>query len=54
MKSTNEQLRSRGHIDIEDTKAYDHFNKNELLVLIKSKEPYKRTIAIHLIAKKIC
>lgn len=52
MKSSKEQLKNRGYITIEDTNDYAFFSKNELLELLKSKEPYKRTIAINLLSNK--
>jgi hypothetical protein len=52
MKSSNEQLQSRGYINVKDTNDYAHFSKNELLELLKSKEAYKRTIGINLLSNE--
>ncbi|SFC92262.1 hypothetical protein [Clostridium uliginosum] len=52
MKSSNEQLKNRGYVTVEDINVYVYSNKNELLELLKSKEPYKRTIAIKLLSNK--
>jgi len=52
MISSNEQLKNRGYITVEDTMNYICFNENELLELLKSKEPYKRTIAVHLLSNQ--
>lgn len=53
MKSSNEQLKNRGYATIEDIDKYADLNENELLLLLKSKEPQKRTIAVKLLANKI-
>jgi HEAT repeat protein len=52
MKSSNEQLKNRGYATIEDIDKYVDLNENELLVLLNSKEPHKRTIAIKLLSNK--
>ena len=53
MKSSNEQLKNRGYATIEDIDKYVDLNENELLALLKSKEPHKRTVAIKLLSNKI-
>ncbi|OOM05683.1 HEAT repeat domain-containing protein [Clostridium saccharobutylicum] len=53
MKSSNEQLKNRGYATIEDVDKYTDLSEKELLILLKSKEPYKRTIAIKLLANKV-
>lgn len=53
MKSSNEQLKNRGYATIEDVDKYVDLNENELLILLKSKESHKRTIAVKLLANKI-
>jgi HEAT repeat protein len=50
MKSTNEQLRSRGFAFDEDVILYKKHNENELLKLLRDKEAYKRTIAVILLS----
>lgn len=52
MKSADEQLKSRGYITEEDICKYECLNKDELLNLLKSKEPHERTIAINLLPSK--
>lgn len=52
MKSSNEQLKNRGYATTEDIDKYVDLNEDELMVLLKSKEPYKRTIAIKLLSNK--
>lgn len=52
MKSYDEQLKNRGYTTIEDINEYTDLNKSELLELLKSKEPHKRTIAINLLSNK--
>lgn len=52
MKSSVTQLKSRGKIALEDAKDYDNQSKIELLEMIKSKEAYKRTIAIRLLSER--
>ncbi|PFX96325.1 hypothetical protein COL41_09390 [Bacillus mycoides] len=46
LKSSDSQLKSRGKITFEDLQHYNNHSKLELLEMIKSKEAYKRTIAI--------
>lgn len=50
MKSSDNQLKSRGYVKAEDVNEYTHLNKNELLEVLKSKEPYRRTIAVNLLS----
>lgn len=52
MKSSDSQLKSRGMITKEDLQNYNHYKRIELLDLIKSKEAYKRTIAVNLLSEK--
>lgn len=52
MKSSDSQLKSRGKITFEDLQNYNNHSKLELLEMIKSKEAYKRTIAIKLLSEK--
>ncbi|MEH6891372.1 hypothetical protein V7024_17055 [Bacillus sp. JJ864] len=52
MKSSDSQLKSRGKITFEDLQHYNNHSKLELLEMIKSKEAYKRTIAIKLLSEK--
>lgn len=52
MRSSDSQLKSRGKITIEDLQHYNNYTKIELLEMIKSKEAYKRTIAVKLISEK--
>ncbi len=52
MKSSDSQLKSRGRITIEDLQHYNNHTKIELLDMIKSKEAYKRTIAVKLLSEK--
>jgi hypothetical protein len=51
MKSSNEQLQSRGFATDKDLLEYNIFNENQLIALLKSKEPHKRTIGIKLLSK---
>lgn len=53
MKSSNEQLKNRGYATIEDIDKYADLNENELLILLKSKEPHKITIEIKLLSNKV-
>ena len=39
-------------LSIEDINKYVDLNRNELFELLKSKEPYKRTVAIKLLSNK--
>lgn len=52
MKSSDSQLKSRGKITIEDLQHYNNHTKFELLEMTKSKEAYKRTIAVKLLSEK--
>ena len=52
MKSSNEQLKNRGYATIEDIDKYVDLKENELMILLKSKEPHKRTVAIKLLSNK--
>jgi hypothetical protein len=51
MKSTNEQLKSRGFAFDDDILFYKNYNENELLELLKDKNAYIRTISIKLLSK---
>jgi hypothetical protein len=51
MKSTNEQLRSRGFVFCEDILLYKNYDENNLIELLHNKESYKRTIAVKLLSK---
>lgn len=52
MKSSDSQLRSRGKITSEDLQQYSNHTKIELLEMLKSKEAYKRTIAVKILSEK--
>lgn len=52
MKSSNEQLKNRGYATIDDVDNYADLSENELMILLKSKEPQKRTIAVKLLSNK--
>lgn len=52
MKSSNSQLRSRGKITSEDLQQYSNHTQIELLEMLKSKEAYKRTIAVKILSEK--
>lgn len=52
MKSSDSQLKSRGMITSDDIKQYNNHTQVELLDLLKSKEAYKRTIAVKLLSEK--
>jgi len=52
MKSSEEQLKNRGYITIEEVNNYAYLTNNELLELLKSKEAYKRTIAVNLLSNR--
>ena len=54
MKSSEDQLKNRGFVKSKDIENYLSLNKDELLELLKSKEAYKRTIAIKLLGSKYC
>jgi hypothetical protein len=51
MKSTNEQLKSRGFAFDEDIVLYENYAETELLKLSQDKNAYKRTISIKLLSK---
>lgn len=52
MKSSDSQLRSRGKITSEDLQQYSNHTKIELLEMLKSKDAYKRTIAVKILSEK--
>lgn len=52
MKSSDSQLRSRGKITSEDLQQYSNHTKIELSEMLKSKEAYKRTIAVKILSEK--
>jgi hypothetical protein len=53
MKSTTEQLKSRGFAFAEDIVPYENYTENELLKLLQDKNAYKRTISIKLLSKNL-
>ena len=52
MKSSDSQLKSRGKITSEDIQQYINLTQIELLEMIKSKEAYRRTIAVKILSEK--
>lgn len=52
MKSTESQLKNRGRITIEDIQQCINHTQIELLEMIKSKEAYRRTIAVKILSEK--
>ena len=52
MKSSDSQLKSRGKITSEDLQQYSNHTQIELLEMLKSKEAYKRTIAVKILSEK--
>lgn len=52
MKSSDSQLRSRGLITSIDIQQYNSDTQADLLEMLKSKEAYKRTIAVKLLSEK--
>lgn len=52
MKSSVDQLKSRGYITIEDVESHMNHTKSEWLEMIQSKEAYQRTIAVKLLSEK--
>ena len=52
MKSSTDQLKSRGYITIEDVESRMNHTKSEWLEMIHSKEAYQRTIAVKLLSEK--
>lgn len=52
MESSDSQLRSRGKITSEDLQQYSNNKQIELLEILKSKEAYKRTIAVKILSEK--
>lgn len=51
MKSTPEQLKSRGYVEDADIALYLHYDKDMLIELLSSKVATERTIATRLLAK---
>lgn len=51
MKSTPEQLKSRGYVEDADIALYLHYDKEKLIELLSSKVATKRTIAARLLVK---
>jgi hypothetical protein len=51
MKSSKEQLKSRGYIEDEELENYRQYNKHQLLDLLHSKVPSERTISVRLLDK---
>ncbi len=52
MKSSIDQLKSRGYITIENVENHMNHTKSEWLAMIHSKEAYQRTIAVKLLSEK--
>ncbi|PEL82701.1 HEAT repeat domain-containing protein [Bacillus wiedmannii] len=52
MKSSDSQLKSRGKITSEDLQQYSNHTQIELMEMLKSKEAYKRTIAVKILSEK--
>lgn len=52
MKSSDSQLKSRGKITSEDLQQYSNHTQIELFEMLKSKEAYKRTIAVNILSEK--
>ncbi|MEG0471078.1 MAG: HEAT repeat domain-containing protein [Solibacillus sp.] len=52
MKSSDFKLRSRGKITSEDLQQYINHTQIELLEMLKSKEAYRRTIAVKILSEK--
>lgn len=50
MVSSVEQLKKRGYVSDEDMDEYLNYSNNELMELLESKEPMKRTAAIRILA----
>lgn len=50
MKSSILNLRKRGYIDDLDLKEYENYSSDELLLLLNSKEAYKRSIGAKLLS----
>jgi len=51
MKSTLEQLKSRGYVEDADIALYLHYDKDMLIELLSSKVATERTIAVRLLTK---
>ncbi|MBE7095345.1 HEAT repeat domain-containing protein [Bacillus cereus] len=51
MKSSDSQLKSRGKITSEDLQQYSNHTQIELMEMLKSKEAYKRTIAVKILSE---
>lgn len=52
MKSSQSELKSRGSVSEEDIIKHKDLTKEELLELLKSKEPYKRTVSVRLLSEE--
>lgn len=52
MKSSQSELKSRGSVSEEDIIKHKDLTKEELLELLKSKEPYKRTVSVRLLGEE--
>ncbi|MGG3523099.1 hypothetical protein ABES33_25340 [Bacillus pseudomycoides] len=52
MKSSDSQLKSRGMITSKDLQQYSNHTQIELFEMLKSKEAYKRTIAVNILSEK--
>lgn len=52
MKSSDSQLKSRGKITSGDLQQYSNHTQIDLLEMLKSKEAYKRTIAVKKLSEK--
>jgi len=54
LKSSKEDLRRRGFIDIEDIKILQQQTNEELIELINSPKPTERSAAVNLLSKRNC
>ncbi|GAB6610336.1 MULTISPECIES: HEAT repeat domain-containing protein [Bacillus] len=52
MKSSDSQLKSRGKITSKDLQQYSNHTQIELFEMLKSKEAFKRTIAVNILSEK--
>ncbi len=52
MKSSTDQLKSRGNITREDVESHMNHTRSEWLEMIHSKKAYQRTIAVKLLSEK--
>lgn len=54
MKSSKEDLKRRGFIDIEDITKFQQWTNEELIKLINSPKPTERSVAVNLLSKQNC